>query len=137
MIDAILECLCHTGLPARACHARPRLPVPAAVTCRDFARAARRYGWSLDFLTRQFRGRIDQPGEFFARVLDRHDRHGAVVIPFRCVLDWYARELAYTRTSRATRRRKMPAVPTSCPQISAGVGSTPCPADFAHPRADR
>jgi hypothetical protein len=96
--DAIRQCLCH-AVPVLVARKRPRQPDPdAPLTFAQFARAGRRLGWSVDFLTRQFKGRIEAPGDFFSRVFDRHDRFGAVVIPYRSVLDWYLREIEYSRT---------------------------------------
>jgi hypothetical protein len=101
-VNQIRECICHAGAGARTRDARRRTvrrPVTedTPVTFAQFARAGRRLGWSLPFLTRQFRGRIDGPAEFFARVFERHDRHGSVVIPYRSVIEFYVRELAYAR----------------------------------------
>jgi hypothetical protein len=104
MID---QCPCHdTASPIlRAVNTpRPRLPVPKPVTFAQFARAGRRHGWSVEFLTKWFRGKVDEPGELFSRMFDRFNRHGANVIPFRTVLDFYWRETAAARVSRLPRK---------------------------------
>ncbi len=71
--------------------------VPPEVTFRDFAALAKRRGWTPQFLAEEFRGKIDEPSEFFHRVLSckykGEDRSG-VVIPYRSVLELYHKELS-------------------------------------------
>ena len=64
----------------------------AEVSFRDFAALADRKGWTPEFLAGEFRGKVDNPSEFFHRVLD--GKHGDVVIPYRPVLDLYHKELS-------------------------------------------
>jgi hypothetical protein len=67
------------------------------VTSRDFAELARRRGWSAAFLAEHFRGKIEEPREFFERAPRcKHkgeDRSDAVV-PYASVPDFYRRELS-------------------------------------------
>ena len=43
--------------------------VPLEVTFRDFAELAKRRGWTPQNLAEKFRGKIEEPSEFFHRVL--------------------------------------------------------------------
>ena len=64
-----------------------------------------------------FRGKIEDPREFFERVMSGRwhdeDRSG-VVIPYRCVIEFYQRELGYLKASeaeqaeRAAKRKRGP-----------------------------
>jgi hypothetical protein len=104
-MDELQECLCHDStnpIQQSANTLRPRPAIPKAVTFAQFARAGRRLGWSLEFLTKYFRSKIEEPGELLGRIFDRRDRHGAMVIPYRSVLEFYHRETAPKR-SRARR----------------------------------
>ncbi len=71
--------------------------VPPEVTFRDFAALAKRRGWTPQFLAEEFRGKIEEPSDFFHRVLSckykGEDRSG-VVIPYRSVLELYHKELS-------------------------------------------
>ncbi len=63
------------------------------VTFGDFAKLATRRGWTVDALAQKFRGRIDDPREYFTRVLG--GRYSDVVIPYRSVLELYSIEFFY------------------------------------------
>ncbi len=71
--------------------------VPREVTFKDFAALAKRRGWTPEFLAEEFRGKIEEPSDFFHRVLSckykGEDRSG-VVIPYRSVLEFYHKELS-------------------------------------------
>jgi len=102
MMDEIRECACHDSTSAiqQAVNTpKPKRVTPQAVTFAQFARAGRRLGWSLDFLVKIFRGKIDDPRDLIERIFDRHDRHGAMVIPYASVLTFYWRETAQKRRS--------------------------------------
>jgi hypothetical protein len=120
--DALRECLCHASTdPVRQATdtPAPRRVVPAAVTFGQFARGGRRLGWSIDFLVRMFRGRIDEPRDLFERIFDRHDRHAAMLLPYATVLAFYHRETTAKRTRpRRKSPEKVPAVATSFLQKS-------------------
>jgi hypothetical protein len=65
-----------------------RLPEP--ITFREFAAFARQRGLSVQALADRFRGRIEQPLEFFNRVLS--SKTPAAIIPYRSVLEFYVLE---------------------------------------------
>lgn len=113
----IRECACHASTdPVRRLvnTPRPRRVVPEAVTFGQFSKAAARHGWSLEFLVKMFRGKIDDPRELFERIFDRHGRHAAMLIPYASVLAFYWRETTAKPCRRARKSApKMPAVPTS------------------------
>lgn len=66
------------------------------VTFKDFAELARRRGWTAASLAERFRGKIEQPREFFERVLRSDsgpaDRSGGV-IPYRGIIEFYQTHL--------------------------------------------
>lgn len=72
------------------------------VTFKDFRDLAERKKWDIGYLTDLFTRKIDDPREFFERVLScsaynsktqrREDRSG-VVIPYRSVLELYFQTL--------------------------------------------
>ena len=77
------------------------------VTFKEFAEIMAKRNHSLDDLVQRFRGTIDDPREFFERVLsckwhgqDRSD----VVIPYHSVIEFYREELHYF-TDTAKRQR--------------------------------
>jgi hypothetical protein len=78
------------------------------VTFKDFATVARKRGHTAESLAERFRGKIENPSEFFERVMscryhgeDRSD----VVIPYRSVLEFYNEELHYFRDSNTKHRQ--------------------------------
>jgi len=74
-----------------------RCIVPKEVTFRDFAALAKRRGWTPEFLAEEFRGKIEEPSDFFHRVLSckyRGEDRSGVVIPYQSVLDLYHKELS-------------------------------------------
>jgi len=71
------------------------------VTFHDFAALAKRKGWTPEFLAGEFRGKVDNPSEFFHRVLG--GKHGGVAIPFHTVLDLYHKELSPLMQDEAVR----------------------------------
>ena len=67
-----------------------------SVTYADFAKLARRRGWTAAWLAEHFKGRIEQPREFFERVLKAgsgSEDRGATLIPYRSVLELYRKEM--------------------------------------------
>jgi len=71
--------------------------VPPEVTFRDFASLAKRKGWTAEFLAEEFRGKIEEPSDFFHRVLSckyKGEDRSSVVIPYLSVLEFYNRELS-------------------------------------------
>jgi len=65
------------------------------VTSKDFAELAKQRGWSLDFLVSKFRDLIEEPREYFERLLKgrwNREARGDVVIPYRSVLQFYFQE---------------------------------------------
>ena len=72
-------------------------PLKRFVTYEDFAKLARRLAWTAAWLAERFKGKIEQPREFFERVLKTgpgSENRGATAIPYRSVVDFYQRELA-------------------------------------------
>ena len=66
------------------------------VSYSEFAQLARRRGWTAAFLAERFRGKIEQPREFFERILagsSKCQNLSASLIPYRSVLEFYQREL--------------------------------------------
>ncbi len=71
--------------------------VRGGVTFKDFAVLAKRRGWTPEFLAEEFRGKIEEPSEFFHRVLSckyKGEDRSWVVIPYLSVLEFYNRELS-------------------------------------------
>jgi len=119
----IPECACHAStnpIQRTVNTVRPRQPAPEAVSFAQFARAGRRLGWSIDFLTKIFRGKVEDPRDLLERIFDRHDRHGTMLIPYRSLLDFYWRETASKR--RSAPRRKAPNPPRVSYIFSAQTG---------------
>ena len=57
------------------------------ITYSEFARLARQRHWTVESLAARFRGKIDEPREFFTRVLKASN--GAALLPYRSVIDFY------------------------------------------------
>jgi hypothetical protein len=78
------------------------------ITFKDFATLARNRGHTAESLAERFRGTIEEPREFFERVMTckykREDR-SYVVIPYRSVIEFYLEELHYFGESHAKHRR--------------------------------
>src|SRR5262245_43904406 len=89
------------------------------VTFKDFAAVAKKRGHTIESLADRFRGNIENPAEFFERVMSckykGEDRSG-VVIPYRSVLEFYSQELHYFQDSNAKHRHAR-AVVVSLPLI--------------------
>jgi len=74
-----------------------RRAVPLGVTFRDFAALAKRRGWTPEFLAEEFRGKIEEPSDFFHRVLSckyKGEDRSWLVVPYRSVLEFYHKELS-------------------------------------------
>ena len=56
------------------------------VTYSEFAKLAHQRHWTIESLAARFRGKIDEPREFFSRVLKAS---GAALLPYRSVIDFY------------------------------------------------
>lgn len=61
------------------------------VTFGEFRRLAERKHWTPEYLAKKFAGRIEQPSEFFHRVMEEKRAHR--LIPYRSVAAFYAQEL--------------------------------------------
>ncbi len=59
----------------------------SAVSFKEFSALARSRSWTVQALAERFRGRIDSPADFFARVLSR--KYSDNVIPYRSVIEFY------------------------------------------------
>ena len=65
------------------------------VTFKDFAAVAKRRGHTPESLADLFRGKIEDPREFFERVMSckfKHEDRSAVVIPYKSVIEFYRQE---------------------------------------------
>ncbi len=74
-----------------------RRVVPPEVSFKDFGALAKRRGWTAEFLAEEFRGKIEEPSEFFHRVLSckyKGEDRSLVVVPYRSVLEFYHKELS-------------------------------------------
>jgi len=77
------------------------------ITFKEFATVARKRGHSAEPLADRFRGKIDEPREFFERVMSckykGEDRAG-VVIPYKSVIEFYQAEMHYFADSNRKHR---------------------------------
>jgi hypothetical protein len=78
------------------------------ITFEQFRDLVTQRGHDVDGLVAMFRGKIDDPREFFERVMSCQwhykDRSG-VVIPYRSVVEFYAQELHYYKDVAGARQR--------------------------------
>jgi hypothetical protein len=68
------------------------------VAFKDFAKLARERGHTIESLANRFRRKIENPSEFFDRLMTcrhRGEDRSAVVIPYSSVLAFYTEELHY------------------------------------------
>jgi hypothetical protein len=78
------------------------------VTFKEFAAVAKKRGLTVESLGDRFRGKIENPSEFFERVMSckyKHEDRSYVVIPYRSVIEFYLEELHYFGDSHAQHRR--------------------------------
>jgi hypothetical protein len=78
------------------------------VTFKDFATLARRRGHTAQSLAARFRGKIENPIEFFDRVMScryKGENRSDVVIPYRSVIEFHQVELHYFGDLNANHRR--------------------------------
>src|SRR5690242_2882113 len=78
------------------------------ITFKDFSTLMAKRKRGVDDLVDIFRGKIEDPRDFFERVMScrvRIDGHyedrSDVVIPYRSVIEFYQRELGYQKASEA------------------------------------
>ena len=67
------------------------------VTVKDFAALAKRRCLTVIFLAKRFQGIIEQPKDYFERVLScksNGEFRGDVAIPYRSVREFYFQEMA-------------------------------------------
>ena len=57
------------------------------ITCSEFAKLAQQRHWTVESLAARFRGKIDEPREFFTRVLKASN--AAALVPYRSVIEFY------------------------------------------------
>jgi hypothetical protein len=65
------------------------------ITFKEFAQLAKRRGHTVDSLTDLFRGKIEDPREFFGRVMScryRGEDRSNVLIPYRSVIEFYRQD---------------------------------------------
>ena len=75
----------------------------AEVSFKEFASIARKRGQTPESLAERFKGKIENPNEFFQRVMQERFAH--VVISYRSVLEFYVDELHYFNDSSPGGRR--------------------------------
>ena len=79
-----------------------------AVTFKEFSELMTRRRHDVDALVHLFRGKLEDPREFFERVMSckyKYEDRSEVVIPYRCVLEFYEHELHYFRDTMDKRQR--------------------------------
>ena len=77
------------------------------ITFKEFSTVARKRGHSAESLAGLFRGKIDDPREFFERVRSckyHNEDRSAVAIPYRSVIEFYQAELHYFADSNSKHR---------------------------------
>ena|SRR5215510_11309637 len=78
------------------------------VTFKAFAVMARKRGHTAESLADRFRSKIENPSEFFERVMTckyKGEDRADVVIPYRSVLELYSHELHYFQDSNQNYRQ--------------------------------
>jgi hypothetical protein len=86
------------------------LKTNSEVTFKKFAKLMQKRRRTLNDLVDMFRGRIEEPREFFERVLSckyKYEDRSSVVIPYRSVLQFYYHELHYLQTASAASPRPL------------------------------
>lgn len=86
------------------------------ITFKDFQSLMAQRKRSVDDLVDLFRGKIEDPREFFERVIScryHHEARSGVVIPYRSVIEFYQQELGYWNAGQAEKaaqaeKRKRP-----------------------------
>ena len=84
----------------------------ALVTFREFRELMERRNHSVDELVDMFRGKIEDPREFFERVMScrvkiggRYEDRSDCVIPYRSVLEFYRQELHFFKDAAKKTQR--------------------------------
>jgi hypothetical protein len=78
------------------------------ITFKDFATVAKKRGHTAESLADRFRGKIENPSEFFERVMTcryRGEDRSSVVIPYVSVIEFYSQELHYFQNSNQKHRQ--------------------------------
>jgi hypothetical protein len=60
---------------------------PLTITYRDFSALAGRRNWTPESLAEKFKGKIENPSEFFHRIMS--GKYPNVIIPYRSVISFY------------------------------------------------
>ena len=85
-----------------------------AITFKGFSDLMERRGHDTDELVMLFRGKIDDPRDFFERAMScrwrdtkngRYEDHSDVVIPYRSVIAFYEQELYYFKDAAKSSQR--------------------------------
>jgi hypothetical protein len=80
----------------------------AEITFKDFAALARKRGHTAESLAYRFRGKIENPSEFFERLMTcryKGEDRSWIVIPYRCIVEFYSQELHYFQDSNQKHRQ--------------------------------
>ncbi|MBI4527179.1 MAG: hypothetical protein HY695_25575 [Deltaproteobacteria bacterium] len=72
------------------------------ITFADFSKLATKRRWTPEFLAERFRGKIEEPSEFFHRVM--LGKYADVAIPYRTVLAFYFQELRFDQAESGRAR---------------------------------
>lgn len=84
------------------------------ITFREFRKLMMKQGRTVDDLVDLFRGQLDDSRDFFERVMScqwrnpetrRYEDRGDVVIPYRCVIEFYLKGQVYFEDSKAWRKK--------------------------------
>lgn len=79
------------------------------ITFKDFAKVMKERKRTIDDLVDLFRGKIEDPREFFERVISckwKGEDRSWVVIPYRSVIEFYYQELGYLKDSQKEQERQ-------------------------------
>jgi len=77
------------------------------ITFRDFRELMERRNHDVDGLVDLFRGKIEDPREFFERVMScrwHHEDRSDVVIPYKSLIEFYEQELHYFKDAAKRQR---------------------------------
>lgn len=78
------------------------------ITFKEFRELMAKRKRTVDDLVDLFRGKIEDPREFFERVIScryKGEDRGNVVVPYRSVIEFYRQEFAYLKDSEEEERK--------------------------------
>jgi hypothetical protein len=78
------------------------------ISFKDFAALANKRGHTAESLADIFRGKIEEPREFFERVMTckwKHEDRSGCVIPYRSAIEFYLKETQYLKDRKEEQER--------------------------------